>query len=214
MENISIRHATIEDAPFLAQVILMSGRAHVEKGIWEVVLGGTEQETIEFLKQITITDPPHLFHYSCFLIAEANNEPVAGLGGYDPSIKGYEKLREASENVQRKTGNCSADPKTAQRANKVLSCLPQNIYGAWIIDSVATFPQFRKRGISGMLLREIIEVGKRHNFTKAQVNIYIGNGPAQHAYEKLGFSVYEENRNPAFMEEIGSPGMLSLVTYL
>jgi GNAT superfamily N-acetyltransferase len=213
MEQITIRRADAEDADFIAQVILLSGRAHVEKGIWEVILGGTEKENIEFLTQIVIADPPHLFHYSCFLIAEVEDVPVAGLGGYDPNVKGYDRLREAIENVRRKTGRAS-DPETAERARRVLSCLPQNIKGAWIIDSVATLPNYRRKGISEALLKEIVVIGKRNRFKKAQVCLYIGNMPAQKAYEKLGFSINEEKRDRAFMEAIGSPGMMSMATYL
>ena len=213
MDNISLRPANIEDAPFIAQVILLSGRANVEKGIWEVILGGAEEETIEFLRQIAIAEPPHLFHYTCFLIAEVEGVPVAGLGGYDPNVKGYDKLREAVENVRRKIGS-APDPATDKRAKKVLSCLPHNIDGAWIIDSVATLPGYRRKGISEALLREISELGKRKGFRKAQVCLYIGNVPAQRAYEKLGFSINEERRDPAFMEEIGSPGMLSMAATL
>lgn len=56
-----IRHARPEDAPFLAKAILIAGRAHVTKGIWEVILGGTEEESISFLHHISSTQIPHLF---------------------------------------------------------------------------------------------------------------------------------------------------------
>ena len=57
-------------------------------------------------------------------------------------------------------------------------------------------------------------IGKKQNYRKAQVNLFIGNEAAKRAYEKLGFSVHEEIKDPAFMEETGSPGMLSMVTTL
>ena len=212
--NITIRHATIEDSSFLAQVMLISGRAHVERGIWEVVLGGPEHEVLDFLEQLSITDPPHLFHYSCFLVAEADNRPVAGLGGYDPGAKGYEKLQEAVARVQAGKGHAPQDPQVAKRAQRVLSCLPQNIDGAWVIDSVATLPGYRRRGISEKLLEAILEIGRTRGHTTAQVNIYIGNVPAQEAYEKMGFSTREEKLCPAFMEDVGAPGMASMTTDL
>lgn len=65
-----IRHARPDDAAFLAKAILIAGRAHVAKGIWEVILGGIEEESISFLHHISITQVPHLFHYSNYLIAE------------------------------------------------------------------------------------------------------------------------------------------------
>jgi len=210
VENIAIRPATRADASFLARVMLISGRAHVERGIWEVILGRPEEEVLGFLEHISITDPPHLFHYSCFLIAEANKKSVAALGGYDPEVKGYEKLRTAVERVQAERGYSSQAHEMSQRAEKVLSCLPENIAGAWIIDSVATLPDYRRRGISEKLLERILEIGRMGGHRKTQVNIYVGNLPAQRAYEKMGFSLHEEILCPVFMEKIGSPGMASM----
>jgi len=210
--KLTIRRARAEDAPFLARIILLSGRAHVERGIWEVILDRPEQEVLEFLEEITIAEPPHLFHYSCFIIAEEDSAPVAGLGGYDPGTKGYDKLRIALEKVQIKRGYDPKDAETDVRAQKVLSCLPKIVDRAWIIDSVATLPGFRRKGISEELLKRIMEIGYAEGYETIQVNIYIGNIPARRAYEKLGFTLHEEVRSPAFMEEIGSPGMASMTT--
>jgi hypothetical protein len=41
--------------------------------------------------------------------------------------------------------------------------------------------------------------------------MYIGNLPAQKAYEKQGFKALDEKRHPAFEREIGSPGMMRLL---
>jgi ribosomal protein S18 acetylase RimI-like enzyme len=97
-----------------------------------------------------------------------------------------------------------------KRVQRVLSCLPHTIDGAWTIDSVATLPGYRRRGITGRLLEAILETGRRRGCGMSQVNIYVGNLPAQKAYEKMGFSIHEERLCPAFMEEIGAPGMVSM----
>lgn len=88
-----IRHASPEDASFLAKTILIVGRAHVKKGIWEVILGDTEEECVGFLHHISITQIPHLFHYSYYLIAEEDGVgPIGGLGVV-PNISQYLPLR-------------------------------------------------------------------------------------------------------------------------
>lgn len=74
----------------------------------------------------------------------------------------------------------------------MLACLPKEIEGAWVIDSVATLP------------------GKRQGYAHAQVNMYIGNEPALKLYRKLGFEIAEEQRDGYFEKVIGSPGMFSL----
>jgi len=207
-----IRHARPEDASFLAQAFLLAGRAYVKKGIWEVVLGGTEEECINFLHHIAITQIPHLFHYSCYLIAEDDgSHPIGSLGGYDPKIYGYQDLQQAIPEVVRKLKLPTQVTNTLEeRAAKILVCLPKEIAGAWVIDSVAILPAHRGKGVAGKLLTRILAIGKHQGYAKAQVNMYIGNDPALNLYRKFGFAIIEETRDAYFEKNIGSPGMLSL----
>jgi len=209
--NIKIRPARPKDASFLAWVIITSGRAHVQRGIWEVILGGTEEECLAFLQKLVVTKTPHLFHYSCFLVAEVDGHPVAALGGYDPRSLGYPALRKAVIEVVQKLGMSEPDKAASARSERVLSCIPEDVGGAWVIDSVATVPEFRRQGIVSRLLEKILAKGRKQGFRRAQINMYIGNTPAQKAYEKHGFKVVDEKRHPAFEEEIGSPGMARLL---
>jgi len=207
-----IRYARPEDAPFLAKAILIAGRAHVTKGIWEVILGGTEEESVSFLHHISITQIPHLFHYSYYLIAEEDGfGPIGSLGGYDPRISGYQALQEAIPEVVRKLNlPAQVTNVSGERASKILACLPKEIDGAWVIDSVATLSEHRGKGVAANLLNQILEKGKNQGYSKTQVNMYIGNKPALNLYRKFGFEMIEENRDEYFEENIGSPGMLSL----
>lgn len=211
--EIQIRDARPHDALFLAQSILIAGRAHVARGIWEVILGGSEEETLRFLRHLTVTQIPHLFHYSCYLIAlDDASRPIGSLGGYDPRIAGYQALRQALPEVVRNMKHPrKASTVSEEQAARVLACLPKEIEGAWIIDSVATLPGHRRKGVSERLLCAVLEKGKRQGYAKAQVNMYIGNEPALKLYQKLGFVIAEEKRDVYFENTIGSPGMVSLV---
>ena len=206
--NIQIRSAKPEDAQFLAWVILASGRAHVQRGIWEVILAGTEKECLTFLEQLSMTKTPHLFHHTCFIVAEVDGHLVAALGGYDPKVLGYPALRQAVVEVSQEMGFSGLDEGAIRRSEKVLCCIPDEVEGAWVIDSVATVPEFRRRGIVSKLLDKILDKGREQGFRRAQINMYIGNIPAQRAYEKHGFEVVDEKRHPDFEAEIGSPGMV------
>ena len=209
---IKMRKATPEDASFLADAILIAGRAHVKRGIWEVILGGTEEQCLRFLCNLSITDIQHLFHHSHYLIAEEYGLPVGSLGGYDAKKSGYQALRQAIPEVARKLNlSPQAMNASAERAARILSCLPKEIAGAWVIDSVATLPSHRGKGVAGELLKHILEEGKDHGYSKAQVNMYIGNIPALNLYLKYGFELVEEIRDGYFERHIGSPGMISLV---
>jgi ribosomal protein S18 acetylase RimI-like enzyme len=98
-----------------------------------------------------------------------------------------------------------------KRASKLLACLPKVIDGAWIIDSVATLPEHRGKGVAKGLLNEILKKGKNQGHSTAQLNMYIGNEPALNLYLKFGFEIVEEKHDSYFERHIGSPGMLSLV---
>ena len=213
---IRMRQAKPDDASFLAKAVLIAGRAHVHKGIWEVILGGTEEECLAFLHHISVTTDPHLFHYSCYFIAEyAEDGPVGSLGGYDPKKLGYQTLQRAIHEVITKRNLPAQTSQGAEeRSSKMLVCLPKEIDGAWVIDSVATLPEYRKRGIAETLLEHVLHEGKERGYHVAQINMYIGNAPALNLYKKLGFEVIEEKREEYFERTIGSPGMLSLARAL
>ena len=212
--SILIRNARTEDADFLAAVILLAGRAHVQKGIWDVILGGTDDENRSFLRLLTVTGKPHLFHHSFYQIAEADRNPAAALGGYDPKTAGYPALREAMPEAIRGSGRNGLAPESQDHMARVLPCVPESLEGAWIIDSVATLPEYRGLGLAGKLLESIMDRGRKLGFHLAQINIYIGNTPAQRLYEKHGFKIIDENRCADFEQEIGSPGMARMTRAL
>lgn len=214
--NIHIRNGHRDDAPFLARSILIAGRAHVKKGIWEVILGLPEEQCFRFLQNIAVTGPPHLFHYSCYLIAEtANKIPAGSLGGYNPELKGYQSLEQAIPAVYKKLQIPEKISRQANgRAIRIMACLPKECANAWVIDSVATLPEYRCRGIAESLLCQILDEGRKQGYKLSQVNVYIGNDPALHLYQKIGYAIVEEKRDAYFEENIGSPGMLSLIKQL
>jgi len=210
--DILIRKCRAEDAAFLARSILIAGRAHVSKGIWELVLNSSEEECLRFLEQVVVSEIPHLFHNTFYLIAETvDNIPVGSLGGYDPKKSGYEALQLALPEVYKKLHLPEQSfQETNARAAKILSCLPRDIDNAWVIDSVATMPEYRGRGVAEHLLKAAMDEGRKQGYSLAQIVMYAGNEPALQLYQKMGFKIVEETRDKYFKEQVGSPGMLSL----
>jgi ribosomal protein S18 acetylase RimI-like enzyme len=209
--DLKIRPAQAGDADFLSWVILTAGRAHVKKGIWEIILGEPEEKCLYFLKQLSVTEIPHYFHYTCYLLAETGGMPVAGLGGYDPAVLGNSALWKALPEVLSKFRGKTPGVSVINKPPKILTCIPDSVEDAWVIDSVATLQTFRRKGIVGKLLTEILEKGRQKGFKRAQINIYIGNIPAQRLYEKCGFKIIDEIRDPYFEAQIGSPGMARML---
>ena len=211
MTDITIRPAEMRDADFLARLILTAGRAHVTRGIWEVILGMPEERCLHFLKLLSVTAVPHLFHHACYLVAEADGARIAGLGGYDPNVCGNAALLRAIPEVFERMGGGPPGMSEDGAQPRILDCIPGPVEGAWVIDSVAAVPEFRGQGIAGRLLEAILNQGRDKGFQRAQVNIYLGNTPAQRLYEKHGFTILDELRDPYFESEIGSPGMARML---
>lgn len=209
--DLRVRRARATDAPFLAWQILTAGRAHLERGIWEVVLNLPENDCLSFLELLTVTRTPHLFHHSCCLVAETKSGPVSGLGGYDPDVLGYPRLIVALREVFGRLDKAPSSELAAGRFPRITACIPPSIEGAWTIDSVATLPEFRRRGIVDRLLDSMLDVGRERGYSQSQISIYLDNTPALRAYEKHGFRLLDEWRDPYFEKEIGSPGMARLV---
>lgn len=209
--DLRIREATPDDAAFLAWLILTAGRAHVKRGIWEVILNEPEDDCLHFLRLLAVTSAPHLFHYSCYLLAETEAGPVSGLGGYDPSAHGYRAHQKTLPEVYRRLRTPVTDEMAAGGPPRITECIPPSIEGVWVVDSVATLPAFRRKGIVDRLLDDILDIGRDKGFSQAQISIYIGNTPAQRAYEKHGFRLLDEWRDSYFEREIGSPGMARMV---
>ncbi|OLS12241.1 MAG: acetyltransferase, GNAT superfamily protein [Promethearchaeota archaeon CR_4] len=68
-----------------------------------------------------------------------------------------------------------------------MTCTPDDAEGAWVIESVAILPEFRKKGIVNMVLAEEIDKGRKNGFKLAQNSVIISNSPVRQAYEKRGF---------------------------
>jgi ribosomal protein S18 acetylase RimI-like enzyme len=214
MADVTIRAAEADDDEFLAWLILTAGRAHVGRGIWEVILGLPEEQCLHFLRLLSTTIVHHLFHYSCYLVAEVNGVPKAGLGGYDPSISGNGALFLALPEVFRRVGGRPPNAPEANTPPRILNCIPEPVEGAWMIDSVAAVPDSRRQGIVSRLLETVLQQGRDKGFRHAQVNIYIGNTAAQRLYERQGFAIMDEIIDPYFEAEIGSRGMARMLRAL
>jgi len=151
-------------------------------------------------------------HYTQFIVAEVDGRPVAALSGYDPVNLGEETVMPHMPVVMEKMGLTPEDMGPGQKGLAAfMTCHPDAVEGAYIIEQVATLPEFRRRGLITRLLEEILEKGHRLGFPRAQVSFYIGNTPAQRAYEKVGFKFFDEKRHPDFEVEIGCHGIVRLL---
>ena len=201
-----IREAVPGDDSFLVDIILRSGRSHQELGIWDLVFPDSEWDVRRLLQTLVVQEPECSCHFSNFLIAESSGQPGAGLSGYDPaSVAGVgQALAFAFASLGVDDGQLI---EVFERLASFHSCSPDQTPGVWIIEWVATQPDFRRRGFADLLLRKILARGKEQGYSMAQIATFVENQDAIRAYEKVGFSVAEERTDVAFQGVIGSRGM-------
>jgi ribosomal protein S18 acetylase RimI-like enzyme len=201
--NANIVEARKDHIPFLAWVMLTAFRSHLERGLWDFFVGGSEAECLRFLEALAGTPTRHWAHYSNFIVAESDGRSVSALCGYFEEPTLMEGIREAGRAIGRSE---EEDAAGWGRAGSIAHLAPEHVAGAWIIENVATVPELRRRGLTDRLLAEILERGRTAGASVAEVGVFIGNDPAQRAYEKAGFVVVDEKRHPEFEAVYKCPG--------
>jgi len=203
--DVRIVDAGPQHVGFVARVTLAAFRSHLPKGMWDHMFGGTDEELVDYLTVLTTTDQPHWVHYSLFSVAEVEGTPAAGLSGFFEEMQHGDTIQRAVQEANEKTGRV-LDNEAVGRALTILNISMQHEPGAWVVESVATRPEFRRRGLIDLLMAKMLERGRERGATTADIGVFIGNDPAQRAYEKHGFRVVDEKRDPAFEAVYGTPG--------
>ena len=207
--EVCIRRAELDDVPFIAWVMLEAAHSGHEIGLWEVMVPDNENEKLKFIEELAQASTKCLCHYSNFLIAEVDGEPVAALAGYDSSKITRQQFAVALHDVQSKLHwSFKRVEEARQRTATFLSCFPDFSDNSWIIEWVATIKQFRRMGVMEMLLHRIIRIGYETTTCDVfQISYAIGNDPAINAYRKLGFDFIDEKRDEDFAAKFGYPGI-------
>jgi ribosomal protein S18 acetylase RimI-like enzyme len=212
---VRIRRGTASDADFLAWVMFAASRAHLTRGLWDLIVGAHEAGCLDYLRRLALAEPRSLYHCESFLIAESNGALAAALCGFQ-TRGAWEIVGEAMASVQRDLG--WTEEQTAASYQRVApiwaACMPPDIGADFAIESVATLPEYRRRGLISALLDEVLRQAAERGCGLAQVTTYIGNDAARFAYEKSGFTVHDEKRCTDSAKILGVPGFVRLTRHL
>lgn len=209
--RIEIVEARPEHTSFIAWVMMAAARSHMKRGIWEIIAGDDEARTLRMLQAVTSTPEVHFGHHSLFLVSEVDGQPAAGLMGYFDEEYGTSTI-----GPHLPAGFAAAGITEAELAERMPQALTMmnlgqaHEPGAWIVEHVATHPDFRRQGHVDRLLQAILQRGRERGAAVADIGVFIGNDRAQKAYEKAGFRVVDEKRDAAFEAVYGCPGMYAL----
>ena len=206
--DVKIIDAREEHVPFIAWVQVAAFRSHLEKGMWDLFVGGSEEETLRLLEAFATTNAKHWGNYQEFMIAEVDGRPAAAMTGYFEAESSFEEgIAEACQAVGMTQGDIDAG---WRRAGTIALVGTGHTPGAWITENVATKPEFRRRGLVDRLLAEMIERGRAKGATVGEIGVFMGNDNAQQAYEKAGYEVVEERVHPDFEAAYKCPGVRQL----
>jgi ribosomal protein S18 acetylase RimI-like enzyme len=166
--TVRIVEATRAHAPFIAWVTLAAFRSQLECGFWDFMLDGDEAYKLRYLEALTTTEHLHWVHHSTFIVAEVDGRPASALCGYFDEELGGPTLRFAGIEANEKTGRTEEEAAAGfDRAKSIMNVLPEHPPGAWIVENVATLPEFRRRGLVDRLMGEILERGRERGATVA-----------------------------------------------
>ena len=211
--DVQIVDARPEHAPFIAWVMRTAARSHLPKGIWDFMAGPDEDRVLRYLEALASTPEPHFAHHSIYIVAEVDGRPAAALSGYFDEEYGSATVGPHLPDAAKAVG-ADHDALMAQFAANggasMLGLMPHHEPGAWIIEHVATHPDFRRQGLVDRLLAAIIEKGRARGATICDIGVLMGNDAAQRAYEKAGFRVVEDILNADFEAAYGCPGFREL----
>jgi len=205
-----VRRATEKDLDLLLWVMLAASRSHLERGVWEYLIGSDEAATLEWLRHVATSESVHMMHHSLFLVAELDGEPGAAMLGYDSATQGMEALLPALFAATAAAAIDAGDAEFARRTAVLTSGLVTDDPGPpgprWVIENVATLPAMRRKGLVDALLHQLLGAGRERGFEHAQISVFLENERARRAYVKAGFEPIAESRSDDWVKEIGCPG--------
>jgi ribosomal protein S18 acetylase RimI-like enzyme len=206
--SIETRPATDADAPFLAWVMQEAARSHLPRGVWDLAFPGEEAQRLDILAKLTTTEQHHFAHFSRFRVLEVDGVLASGLSAYENSRYGMEKLTLGLAEVFTSLGWTPEQmQEVSLRTGSFAATGYPNPDGLWIIEWVATRPEFRGRSLVHRLLEEILDQGRDEGFTRSQIGYLLGNVRAKGAYEGVGFEWMEDHCHPDFEADYGTPGV-------
>ncbi len=210
-----IRHGRADDADFLAWVMFAASRAHLARGLWDLIIGADEAGCLDYLRRLSLAEPHSLYHYESFLVAEIDGAPAAALCGFETQ-GAWEIVGDAMANVQRDLGWTDLDATASyQRIAPIwTACMPSDAGADFAIESVATLPEYRRRGLIRALIEEMLQGAFQRGCKLAQITTYLGNHAAQLAYENSGFQVLDKKHCSELETILEVPGFLRLTRAL
>ena len=199
--SIKIRQAKVEDAPFLAQMMLQSSRAGKKVGLFDLVFETDEDALLlAKLEQLATTEAKSHCNYRNFLIAEMDEKSVGTLCSYEPRKATKEVFIKALQEI-----GCSSE--IADTLEIVYECSLNVRRTAILFDFMEELEGFIDVGVLKALMQKSLLTARLKGYSIAQTIIEIGSLESELFYKKLGFSVVDEKVCERYKESFGRNGL-------
>ncbi len=183
---VQLRDATLDDAPFIARVVL----AGIDMLDLDATLPDEQRGIYEHLIEICRMDDT-LYSYCNTRIAEADGKRVGALVAYDGAC--YARMREKTFGLVKQTSGMDLSRNVKQTSGMDLSRNAMETGpGEFYLDSMAIFPEYRGVGIGRMLMRDRVDFTLNKGFSKVTLLVDKDKPHLQKYYESEGFAFVGE----------------------
>jgi ribosomal protein S18 acetylase RimI-like enzyme len=214
-KSISIRRAHPDDAGLLAWTMLAASRAHLPRGVWDLLIGADERGRLAYLQRLAVSEPRSLCHYESFVVAEVEGQPAGALSMFDSRGGGWATVGEAMSHVQRDIGWTEAEEAASrERVAAVWACFLPDVGADWQIENIATRPEYRRHGVARALIDCALCEGRERGRRLVQIITFIGNEAAQSVYQGHGFRWSDERRCAGMASVVGAVGFVRFIRTL
>ena len=202
--SINIRKATVEDSPFLAQMILQSSRAGKKDGIFDLIFGTNDDAVIlPKIEALTKTTAKAHCNFNNFLIAEMDGKSVGTLCSYEPRIATKQAFVDALAEV-----GCGEN---CTEALDVMTCCDFGLNNRTLMfDFMEELEGFIDVGVLKTLMTKSLLTARLKGYRIGQALVEIGSLETILFYKKLGFKQVEEKECDLYKEKFGRAGQILL----
>jgi len=201
--SIKIKKAGVDDARFLAQMILQSSRAGKKEGVFDLIFAqSNDEEILKKLEALTKTNAKSHCHFSNFLIAQTEGRDVGTLCSYEPRISTKETFIEALKEIGCVDVLDSLEP--------LYECDFELNKRTIMFDFMEELEGFIDVGVLKALMQKSLLSARLKGYRIAQSIVEIGSLETIMYYKKLGFKEMQTKECELYKEKFGRAGLILL----
>lgn len=209
-----MRQATPLDAERIAYLSYLAGRGHARTSAYDLMFPGPAGPTearLSAMARILDSRNRSWFHHTYYTVAEVGGAAVASLCSFVKKEGRNRPLFLAFNEAGWTDDDIEAMGQRMQPFILAETAVPDD---AWVIENVACYEQYRRKGLVDALLESAIANGRKRGCKSMKLGVFIGNEPAIRAYRKVGFEITAEKRAPEFAKVFECPGMYQMTLEL